>query len=145
MLQYISSEFPKAASHRGEGVQGAILWNPPDRMEVGRRQTIEVRLGDATVTVAALREGLRGRGTPYVDRLEVAPLMRVALVGEEEDFSIQEINSQNQYVRPGQIARWDFWGPLCGVALAVSGSWLQCGSGLRVKTRWFTSLVTSGK
>jgi hypothetical protein len=87
---------------------GAILWNPPDRMKVGRRETIEVRLGDATVTEAALREGLRGRGTPNVDRLEIAPLMRVSLVGDTGDFSIQAINSKDQYVRPGKIARWDF-------------------------------------
>lgn len=57
---------------------------------------------------AALRHGLRGAGTPRVDRLEVAQLMRVRLVGEKGDFSIQEINTQDQYVRPGHIARWDF-------------------------------------
>jgi hypothetical protein len=91
-----------------EVVEGAILWNPPDRMKVGRREIIEVRLGDATVAEAALREGLRGRGTPYVDRLEVEPFMRVVLVGETGDFSIQEMSERDQHVRPGRVTRWDF-------------------------------------
>jgi hypothetical protein len=93
----------------GIGVQpGSILWNPPDRMKVGRTEAIEVRMGDATVVEAALREGLRGRGTPNIDRLELAPTMRVSLVSNAEDFSIQELNSKDQYVRPGRVARWDF-------------------------------------
>lgn len=87
---------------------GIILWNPADRMKVGRRETVEVRLGDTTVTETMLRERLRGRGTPNVDRLEIAPLMRVSLDGDTGDFSIQSINSRDQYVRPGKIARWDF-------------------------------------
>ncbi len=87
---------------------GTILWNPPDRMKVGRREMIEVRLADATVVEAALREGLRGRGTPNVDKLEIAPLMRVALVGDAENFSIQELSTKDQHVQPGQVARWDF-------------------------------------
>jgi hypothetical protein len=87
---------------------GSILWNPLDRMKVGRTEAIEVRMGDATVVEAALREGLRGRGTPNIDRLELAPTMRVSLVGNADDFSIQELSSKDQYVRPGRVARWDF-------------------------------------
>jgi len=92
----------------GEVEEGSILWNPPERMKVWRRETIEVRLGDASVAEAALREGLRGQGRPQVDRLEVAPTMRVALGCAPGDFTIQGVNSQDQYVRPGHVARWDF-------------------------------------
>jgi hypothetical protein len=60
------------------------------------------------VVQAALRQGLRGRGTPNIERLEVAPTMRVVLVGDTEDFSIQDLSSKDQYLRPGQVARWDF-------------------------------------
>jgi hypothetical protein len=43
-----------------------------------------------------------------VGRLEIAPLMRVRLVADEEDFVVQEVSTRDQYVRPGQVARWDF-------------------------------------
>ena len=87
---------------------GTILWNPPDWMKVGYREVIEVRMADATVAEATLRDGLRGRGTPNVDKLEIAPLMRVVMVGDAEDFSIQELSTKDQHVRSGQVARWDF-------------------------------------
>jgi hypothetical protein len=91
-----------------DSVRGSILWNPPDRMRVGRHERIEVRIADADVTVDALREGLRGRGIPQIDQLEVTPLMRVVLTADTKDFYIQPLNTQDQFVRRGTVARWDF-------------------------------------
>jgi hypothetical protein len=87
---------------------GGILWNPPDKMRMARPERIEVRIGDADVAVDKLREGLRGRGTPRIDTLEITPLMRVALTADPKDFSIQVLSTQDQLVRPGSVARWDF-------------------------------------
>jgi len=87
---------------------GSVLWNMPDRMRVGRRERVEVRIGDASVAEAQLREGLTGRGVPNVDRLEVSSLMRVTLVSDERDFAIKALSSLDQYLRAAQVARWDF-------------------------------------
>jgi TolB-like protein len=87
---------------------GSILWNPPGRMRVGRTDRVEVRLGDENVAVEALRHGLQGRGTPRIDNLEIAPLMRVAVTAEPKDFTIQALSTHDQFVRPGIVARWDF-------------------------------------
>jgi hypothetical protein len=87
---------------------GAIMWNPPSRVRVGNSERIEVRLGDAEQAIDALREGLRGRGAPRIDRLEIAPLMRVALTADPRDFSVQALSTQDQFVRQGTVARWDF-------------------------------------
>jgi hypothetical protein len=87
---------------------GGILWNPPDKMRMARPERIEVRIGDADVAVDKLREGLRGRGTPRIDTLEITPLMRVALTADPKDFSIQVLSTQDQLVRPRSVARWDF-------------------------------------
>jgi hypothetical protein len=88
--------------------RGSIFWNPPGRMRVGQGERIEVRLGDPSVAVAKLRNGLRGRGEPRIDHLEVAPLMRVELMADPDDFSIRALSNQDQFVRPGTVARWDF-------------------------------------
>jgi serine/threonine protein kinase len=85
---------------------GSILWNPPERMRVGRRERIEVRISHGALE--ALKEGLRGRGAPMSDTLEIGPLMRVALTAEAKDFSILALSTQDQLVRPDRVARWDF-------------------------------------
>jgi serine/threonine protein kinase len=88
--------------------EGSILWNPPSRMKVGRRERLEVRVGDVDVAEKILCAGLRGKGIPLIDRLEVAPLMRVVLIADSTDFSILVLGNADQYVRSGEVARWDF-------------------------------------
>jgi hypothetical protein len=73
-------------------------------MRVGHSERIEVRLGDAN----KLSEKLRGRGAPLIERLEIAPLMRVALTADPRDFSVQALSTQDQFVRQGTVAGWDF-------------------------------------
>ena len=88
---------------------GSILWALPRRMRVGQRERVEIRLGDAGVAESQLRAGLKGRGFPETDKLEVAPLMRVTLVSDAKDFEISSLSSPDQYVRPNSVARWDFY------------------------------------
>jgi hypothetical protein len=78
------------------------------KMRVARSERIEVRLGDASAAAEKLREGLRGRGVPRLDQLEVAPLMRVMLTADPEEFSIRRLSTDDQFVRPGDVARWEF-------------------------------------
>ena len=87
---------------------GSILWNPPSQMRMGNSERIEVRLGDTEQAIEALCEGLRGRSAPRIDRLEIAPLMRGALTADPRDFSVQALSTQDQFVRQGTVARWDF-------------------------------------
>jgi hypothetical protein len=75
---------------------------------MGNSERIEVRLGDAEQAIDALREGLRGRGAPRIGRLEMVPLMRVALTADPRDFSVQALSTQDQFVRQGTVSRWDF-------------------------------------
>jgi hypothetical protein len=87
---------------------GSVLWNIPDEMRVGERERIEIRVGDAKVAEAQLLAGLRGRGLPQIDTLEVSRLMRVTLVSDDKDFSVQALSNLDQYIREAQVARWDF-------------------------------------
>jgi hypothetical protein len=87
---------------------GAVLWTPPETMRVARPERVEVRISDADVALSKLSEGLRGRGVPRIDTLEITPLMRVTLTADPKDFSIRALSTQDQLVRPGTVARWDF-------------------------------------
>jgi hypothetical protein len=87
---------------------GSILWSLPQRMRVGQRERVEVRIGDARVAESQLRAGLKGRGIPETDKLEVASLMRVTLISNPKDFDIDSLSSADQYMRPRTVARWDF-------------------------------------
>jgi hypothetical protein len=87
---------------------GSILWTMPDHMRVGRRERVEIRLGDARVAEAQLREGLKGRGVPQIDHLAVSCLMRVTLIGDPKDFFLLPLSTMDQYLRIAEAARWDF-------------------------------------
>jgi hypothetical protein len=80
----------------------------PDQMRVAKRERVEVRLSDASVAERQLRDGLRGRGLPQIDELEVSSLMRVNLAADDKDFAIRALSRIDQYIRPAHVARWDF-------------------------------------
>ena len=71
-----------------EQSRGMIFWSLPARMKVWRPERVEVRVSDAEVDKERLYAGLRGRGTPLLEPLEIAPLMRVKLIADPADFSI---------------------------------------------------------
>ena len=87
---------------------GSILWSMPREMRVARRERVEVRIGDSSVLEHELRDGLKGKGLQNIDKLEVSRLMRVTLVSDENDFAVKPLNSIDQYIRDGVVARWDF-------------------------------------
>jgi formylglycine-generating enzyme required for sulfatase activity len=83
---------------------GRVVFNPAERMKVGQRERIEVRL--SRDLAAKLTEGLRGRGAPRIEAIEIADRMRVRLLGEE--FVIKALSSEDQVVREVGVAQWDF-------------------------------------
>ena len=87
---------------------GSILWTMPDRMQVSKRERVEVRLGDASVVETQLHIGIKGRGLPQIDRVKIGRLMRVTLVGDAKDFTIQSLSTIDQYIQEAEVAQWDF-------------------------------------
>jgi serine/threonine protein kinase len=64
----------------GDPPRGTILSNIPTRMKVGRAERLEVRIGDSKTAIENLQAGLRGKGIPQVESLEVTALMSVSLI-----------------------------------------------------------------
>ena len=77
-------------------------------MHVARCERVEVRLGDVSVVEHQLRIGLKGRGLPQTDELQIGRLMRVVLIGDQSDFSIRPLSTNDQYIRDLEVSRWDF-------------------------------------
>jgi hypothetical protein len=73
-------------------------------MKVGRTERIEIRL--SRDLAARLTEGLRGRGAPQIEVIEIGDLMRVRLLGEH--FAITALSSEDQLVRDIGFTQWDF-------------------------------------
>jgi hypothetical protein len=88
--------------------EGCILWNMPDRMRVGQRERVEIRLGDAHVAENQLRAGLQGRAPPQIDQLEISSLMRVTIASDAKDFDVHALSTLDQYIRAAKVVRWDF-------------------------------------
>ena len=68
-------------------------------MRVGKRERVEIRLGDADVAEDQLRDGLKGHGLSQIDRLEISSLMRVSLVADEKYFAVKALGTIDQYIR----------------------------------------------
>lgn len=83
---------------------GSILYNPPERMRVGERERIEVRITRALSD--GLREGLRGEGEPKVDPVLVGTYMKVELTGPDSAFEITPIGSPIIPVLATGFAEW---------------------------------------
>jgi hypothetical protein len=77
-------------------------------MRVGCCERIEIRVAASGVAVEALLAGLRGRGAPRIDNLEVTARMRIALTADASAFSIDARSTKDQFVRQGTSGRWDF-------------------------------------
>lgn len=64
---------------------GVILYNPPEQMQVGAMDRVEVRI--TREFSDKLDEGLRGEGTPRVEPLCVGTIMRAKLEGDAFDIA----------------------------------------------------------
>jgi hypothetical protein len=81
---------------------GKILFNPPETMKLGRVERIEARLTKDPAT--ELREALRGRGVPEVDKIKIGTFMTVALTGDS--FEIASLSHEHQLVTETGFSEW---------------------------------------
>lgn len=86
--------------------QGRLLFNPPDRMQLGQTERVEVRLTRTLELDAELFEHLRGHGKPQVEEIPTAPLMAVTLKGD--GFQITPYSDEEQSVTREGITTWEF-------------------------------------
>jgi hypothetical protein len=85
---------------------GRLLFNPPERMQLGQTVRVEVRLTRTLELDAELLERLRGPGKPLVEDIATAPLMVVTLKGDA--FRITGYSDEEQSVTQDRITTWEF-------------------------------------
>ena len=83
---------------------GKIVFNPPDRMTVGKRDLVEAVI--TTTNLEQVIASLKGKGKPQVEPLLVASRMRVELIGS--DFTIVNRGSQEQWVDESEPTPWSW-------------------------------------
>ncbi len=81
---------------------GVILYNPPERAQVGVVNRVEVRI--AREEFGELAEGLRGKADPRVEHLLVGTTMSAKLEGRA--FDIIPIGSNVQYLASTGFREW---------------------------------------
>ncbi|MCE7740172.1 MAG: hypothetical protein GPJ50_12420 [Candidatus Heimdallarchaeota archaeon] len=91
-----------------ELAMGQILFNPPQKMKVGVKKLVEVRLTQNTTEemTEELRKGLKGRGGPQIEKIEVGTCMNVSLTGD--NFDINPLSSEEQVIRPEGFTEWSW-------------------------------------
>ena len=89
-------------------VERAIAFNPPSEMRQGAAEVISARITFQEIPEEVLIKGLPGRGQPQVERIKVSSVMKVALIGDQEAFTIQNLNNEEQAVAGKQFAQWEW-------------------------------------
>lgn len=83
---------------------GQVMFNPPNRMRLGKAERVEVRVVQNTQT--DLTQNLRGAGKPVVETHKVSQIMRVSLTGEK--FEIVPLSELEQVVGTEDFTEWSF-------------------------------------
>lgn len=93
-----------ASAALAELEQGQILYNPPEEMQRGERERVEVRISlDAAQDLA---QDLQGRGEPVQEEIPVARFMTVRLTGAA--FEIVPLSSPEQVVARDAYTQWSW-------------------------------------
>jgi hypothetical protein len=82
-----------------------ILFNPPREMEQGKTDRIEARISYQDVG-DAIAKGLKGRGEPNVETIQVGQSMSVTLSGDK--FDIKKYGSDLQVIAGRPFAQWEW-------------------------------------
>ena len=82
------------------------MFNPPDRMQLGHTERVEVRLTRTLKLDAELLRHLRGHGEPQLEEIPTTPLMAVTLKGD--GFQITPYSDEEQQVSENQLTTWEF-------------------------------------
>lgn len=86
-------------------VSGTVLFNPPERMSVGVRERVEVRIAIGPPTPGLL-QGLKGHGPPQTEPLQVGTFMKARLSGGH--FDVRALSSEEQVVVDGRPTQWEW-------------------------------------
>ncbi|RKZ02337.1 MAG: hypothetical protein DRQ10_00165 [Candidatus Hydrothermota bacterium] len=81
---------------------GQIMFNPPEKMRVGKKERIEVRVSRSLSE--DLTRDLKGSGVPQVETVKVSALMKVRLLGDA--FEIIPLNEEEQIVTRSGFTQW---------------------------------------
>jgi hypothetical protein len=85
---------------------GRLLFNPPDHMQLGHTERVEVRLARTLELDAEFLKYLRGRGEPQLEEVPTAPVMAVTVKGD--GFRITGYSDEEQSVTQDAITTWEF-------------------------------------
>jgi hypothetical protein len=98
LSEIVEDEFKKLAT------TGQILFNPPKKMRVGVRERVEVRISKNIIE--DLSTGLKGRGEPQIENIEVGDFMKVSLTGD--NFDIKPLSEEDQVVPDEDFTMWEY-------------------------------------
>jgi HEAT repeat protein len=84
---------------------GEIVYNPPDRMQVGVSEPITVRIARSDFE-GDLKRDLVGRGVPFAAEIKVGTFVRVELGGP--DFKINAMGDRDRVLPEGTMQEWRF-------------------------------------
>ena len=90
--------------------QGSILYNIPDRMELGRDTRCEVRIAfDRSALLVTLEE----QEQATIKDIRISELMEVDLLdpsdGPDRPFAVRAITSREQFLDPKEYTQWIFY------------------------------------
>lgn len=97
LSQIVESELRKL-------VPGRVLFNPPQEMQVGMKERVEVRI--AKTLTEDLTVGLKGRGLPREVPISVGEFMKVRLTGIH--FDVRPLSDEEQLVAGEEFTQWDW-------------------------------------
>lgn len=82
-----------------------ILFNPPKEMDQGKPERVEARVSYQDVG-DAITKGLKGRGEPNLETIQVGKNMSVTLSGDK--FDIKKYGSDKQLIAGRPFAQWEW-------------------------------------
>jgi hypothetical protein len=83
-------------------VPGRILFNPPEKMKVGVRERVEVRITRSFTH--DLTRALKGSGKPQIEQIKIGAYMAANLIGQ--NFEITSLNNEEQVVVGSGFTQW---------------------------------------
>jgi hypothetical protein len=86
-------------------VQGRILFNPPERMDVGEESLVEVRISRNITD--DIGRGLLGKGKIELHDVQIGPFMTVKLNGGEA-FEVKNRTPEDQFISPRDYTQWSY-------------------------------------
>ncbi|TQV85840.1 FHA domain-containing protein [Aliikangiella coralliicola] len=83
---------------------GILMYNPPQKMKLGTKERVEVRI--STKFMKELAANLKGAGKPQFEKLKISEFMKVKLIGN--DFDILALSEEEQIVSDNDVTNWSW-------------------------------------